>query len=113
MLRSNTLSGIQLWTTQDFIHLSDITICLEDVGCEYFMDLLWRSFFQDIRRNEYGDIESCKMHDLIYNLAQSVAGDECLISNPDAVKVVERTRHVAFDSLNSLRDIPAPLLEAD
>jgi Leucine-rich repeat (LRR) protein len=53
------------------------------------------------------------MHDLIYDLAQSVAGDECLISNPNAVKVVERTHHVAFDSLNSLRDIPAPLLEAD
>jgi hypothetical protein len=53
------------------------------------------------------------MHDLIYDLAQSVAGDECLISNPNAVKVVERTRHVAFDSLNSLRDILAPLLEAD
>jgi Leucine-rich repeat (LRR) protein len=104
---------IQLWIAQGFIHSPDRTICLEDVGHEYFMDLLWRSFFQDIERNEYGDIESCKMHDLIHDLAQSVAGDECLISNPDARKVVERTHHVAFDSLNSLLDIPAPLLEAD
>jgi Leucine-rich repeat (LRR) protein len=104
---------IQLWTAQGFIHSSDRIICLEDVGREYFMDLLWRSFFQDIQRNKYGDIESCKMHDLIHDLAQSIAGDECLISNPDAVKVVERTRHVAFDSLNSVRYIPAPLLEAD
>jgi Leucine-rich repeat (LRR) protein len=101
---------IQLWTAQGFIHSSD---SLEDVGREYFMDLLWRSFFQDIRRNKYGDIECCKMHDLIHDLAQSVAGVECLISNPDAVKVVERTRHVAFDSLNSLWDISAPLLEAN
>jgi Leucine-rich repeat (LRR) protein len=103
---------IQLWTAQGFIHSSDRTICLEDVGHEYFMDLLWRSFFQDIQRNEYGDVESCKMHDLIHDLAQSVAGDECLISNPDAVKVVERTRHVTLDSLNSLWDIPTHLLEA-
>ncbi|XP_062151827.1 putative disease resistance protein RGA3 [Alnus glutinosa] len=104
---------IQLWTAQGFIHSSDRTICLEDVGHEYFMDLLWRSFFQDIERNKYGDIRSCKMHDLIHDLAQSVAGDECLISNPDAIKVVERTHHVSFDSLNSLLDIPAPLLKAD
>jgi hypothetical protein len=103
---------IQLWIAQGFIHLSDRTRCLEDVGREYFMDLLWRSFFQDIQRDEYGDIETCKMHDLIHDLAQLVAGDECIISDPDAEKVVERTRHVAFDSLYSLPDIPAPLLKA-
>jgi hypothetical protein len=104
---------VKLWTAQGFIHSLDRTKRLEDVGREYFMDLLWRSFFQDIERNKDGDIERCKMHDLIHDLAQFVAGDECLISNPDAVKVVEKTRHVVFDSLNSLWDIPAPLLEAD
>ncbi|XP_062152261.1 putative disease resistance protein RGA1 isoform X2 [Alnus glutinosa] len=103
---------IQLWTAQGFIHWSDRTRCLEDVGREYFMDLLWRSFFQDIQRDEYGDIKRCKMHDLIHDLAQSVAGYECIISNPNAEKVVERNIHVAFDSLDSLRDIPPPLLKA-
>ncbi|KAB1200326.1 putative disease resistance protein RGA1 [Morella rubra] len=38
--------------------------------------------------------------------------DECTIANPDAENVVERTRHVAFDSLDSLWDIPTPLLKA-
>jgi len=104
---------IQLWIAQGFIHSSDRRICLEDVGYEYFKDLRWRSFFQDIKINNYGDIEYCKMHDLIHDLAQYVAGNECLISDPDARKVVERTYHVAFDSLNSLLDIPAPLLKAD
>jgi Leucine-rich repeat (LRR) protein len=103
---------IQLWTAHGFIHWSDKTKCLEDVGREYFMDLLWRSFFQDIQRDEYGDIERCKMHDLIHDLAQLVAGDECIISNPDAENIVERTRHVAFYSLNLLRDTPTPLLKA-
>ncbi|XP_062150942.1 putative disease resistance protein RGA3 [Alnus glutinosa] len=103
---------IQLWTAQSFIHWSDRTRCLEDIGREYFMDLLWRSFFQDIQRDEYGNIERCKMHDLIHDLAQSVAGDECIISNPSAEKVVERNIHVAFDSLYSLSDIPTPLLKA-
>jgi hypothetical protein len=103
---------IQLWIAHGFIHSSDANRCLEDVGREYFMNLLWRSFFQDINRNEYGDIEACKMHDLIHDLAESVAGDECIISIPNVEKVVERTRHVTCDSLDSLRDIPAPLLKA-
>jgi hypothetical protein len=104
---------IQLWTAQGLIHSSDRRICLEDVGHKYFMDLLWRSFFQDIKINNYGDIKCCKMHDLIHDLAQYVSGNECLISDLDARKVVERTHHVAFDSLNPLLDIPAPLLKAD
>jgi hypothetical protein len=104
---------IQLWIAQGFLHSSNGNRHLEDIGHEYFMDLLWRSFFQDIQRNVYGDIERCKMHDLIHDLAQSVSGDECIISNPNAEKVVERTFHVAFDSLNSLPDISAPLLKAD
>jgi Leucine-rich repeat (LRR) protein len=104
---------IQLWIAQGFIHSSDRARCLEDLGHEYFMDLLWRSFFQDVQRDEFGDIFQCKMHDLIHDLAQSVTGDECIILNPELEKVVERTRHVAFDSLYSLRDIPAPLLKAD
>ncbi|XP_059450834.1 putative disease resistance protein RGA3 [Corylus avellana] len=104
---------IQLWIAQGFIHLLDEKSRLEDVGLEYFKDLLWRSFFQDININAYGDIYQCKMHDLIHDLAQSVAGAKSIISTSNAKNVVEKTRHVAFDSLNSLRDIPAPLFKAD
>jgi len=73
---------IQLWIAQGFIHSSARSSRLEDVGREYFMDLLWRSFFQDVEGNEYGDIETCKMHDLIHDLAQSIAGNKCTISDP-------------------------------
>ncbi|XP_056690242.1 putative disease resistance protein RGA4 [Spinacia oleracea] len=44
----------------------------EDVGNGYFMDLLRRSFFQDVSRNEYGEIISCKMHDLMNDLAKKI-----------------------------------------
>ncbi|XP_059450843.1 putative disease resistance protein RGA3 [Corylus avellana] len=100
---------IQLWIAQGFLHSSYGNRHLEDIGREYFMDLLWRSFFQDVQRNIFGEIEKCKMHDLIHDLAQSVAGEECTILYPDREKVVERTRHVAFHSSNSLPDIPTLL----
>ncbi|XP_059450839.1 putative disease resistance protein RGA1 [Corylus avellana] len=105
---------IKLWIAQGFIHSSDRNRRLEDAGHEYFMDLLWRSFFQEPYTNAYGDIESCKMHDLIHDFAQSVvAGNECIIVNPNSEDIVERTRHVAFDPAYSFSDIPAPLLKAN
>ncbi|KAL5565858.1 hypothetical protein UlMin_029022 [Ulmus minor] len=66
---------IRLWIAQGFIKPSENRqLSLEDVGREYFVDLLWRSFFQEARRDEFGNITSCKMHDLIHDLAISVAG---------------------------------------
>ncbi|XP_059450865.1 putative disease resistance protein RGA1 [Corylus avellana] len=100
---------IQLWIAQGFLHSSYGNRHLEDIGREYFMDLLWRSFFQDVQRDIVGEIEKYKMHDLIHDLAQSVAGEECTILYPDREKVVGRTRHVAFHSSDSLLDIPALL----
>ncbi|XP_059450827.1 putative disease resistance protein RGA3 [Corylus avellana] len=100
---------IQLWVAQGFLHSSYGNRHLEDIGREYFMDLLWRSFFQDVQRDIAGELEKWKMHDLIHDLAQSVAGEECTILYPDREKVVGRTRHVAFHSSNSLPDIPALL----
>ncbi|XP_059450837.1 putative disease resistance protein RGA4 [Corylus avellana] len=104
---------IKLWISQGFVHSSDRNRCLEDVGHEYFMDLLWGSFFQEPHRNAYGDIKSCKMHDLIHDFAQSVAENECIILNPNAEEIVEKTRYVAFDRVYSFSDIQAPLLKAN
>ncbi|KAL5564293.1 hypothetical protein UlMin_027457 [Ulmus minor] len=66
---------IRLWIAQGFIKPSENRqLSLEDVGREYFVDLLWRSFFQEAIRDGLGNIRSCKMHDLIHDLAISVAG---------------------------------------
>ncbi|KAJ8646479.1 hypothetical protein MRB53_008227 [Persea americana] len=70
---------------------------MEDIGKEYFNDLLRRSFFQDARRDEYGNVTQCKMHDLMHDLALDVAGDECLIVKVDkALSIPKRSRHLSL-----------------
>jgi hypothetical protein len=56
--RKSTL--IQLWIAQGFVKSSDQNQCLEDVGNEYFMDLLWRSFFQEAKMDEFGNVIDAK-----------------------------------------------------
>ncbi|XP_057957439.1 putative disease resistance protein RGA3 [Malania oleifera] len=71
---------IKLWMAQGFLESSqECGLVMEDRGNEYFNVLLQNSLFQDVERDEYGDIETCKMHDLVHDLAQSVSKSEILV----------------------------------
>ncbi|XP_050284760.1 putative disease resistance protein RGA4 isoform X2 [Quercus robur] len=83
---------IQLWIAQGFVQSSIKNQQLEDVGNEYFKDLLWRSFFEEI--NVYGDLKY-KMHDLIHDLAEAIAGEECRLVSFDGRNINEKNRHVS------------------
>ncbi|KAL0006852.1 hypothetical protein SO802_008354 [Lithocarpus litseifolius] len=85
---------IQLWIAQGFIRPSDKNQELEDVADEYFKDFLWRSFFEEVT-NEEGELKY-KMHDLIHDLAQLVAGAECTIITLDQNNFDEKTHHVSL-----------------
>nr|XP_023906197.1 putative disease resistance protein RGA1 isoform X2 [Quercus suber] len=85
---------IQLWIVQGFIRPSNKNQELEDVADEYFKDLLWRSFFEEVT-NGRGELKY-KMHDLIHDLAQLVAGAECTIMTLDGNNFDEKTRHVSL-----------------
>ncbi|KAB1670636.1 hypothetical protein ES319_1Z150200v1, partial [Gossypium barbadense] len=61
-------------------------------------DLVERSFFQEVEEYGIGDMR-CKMHDLMHDLAESVAGMESSIidSNKIASDVGEKCRHISIN----------------
>ncbi|KAK1369122.1 putative disease resistance protein RGA3 [Heracleum sosnowskyi] len=61
---------IQIWMALGFLLPPwGSNALMEDIGSEYFNILLWHSLLQDVTRDEFGNIESCKMHDLVHDLA--------------------------------------------
>ncbi|XP_022770119.1 putative disease resistance RPP13-like protein 1 isoform X2 [Durio zibethinus] len=88
---------VQLWIAEGFIHQPKGLKQVEDLGSEYFHDLLSRSFFQQSSVSK-----SCyMMHDLINDLAQYVAGEVCFkledrINGNGQCYVPKRARHSSF-----------------
>jgi adenylate kinase family enzyme len=102
---------INLWAAQGFIVLSNPKQRVEDVGERYFMELLWRLFFQDVENDGLGNIESCKMHYLMHDLATLVGGKESTMLNPSGKNIGEKVRHVSFYLVDSLSQFPIPMLK--
>ena len=98
---------IDLWTAQGFIKLSNPKQRIKDVGREYFRFLLWRSFFQDVEKDYWGDIW-CKMHD---DLATSVAGMKSTVLHSKGENIGENVRHVTFNLVDSTMQFPIHMLK--
>ena len=91
---------VQLWMAQGYIQPLD-----ENVGHQYFEELLSRSllekFERDIFNNYTWNTWSYKMHDLIHDLAQSVIGSEVLFLEDNVKEISKEVHHVSlFDSMN-------------
>ncbi|XP_038897429.1 putative disease resistance protein RGA4 isoform X2 [Benincasa hispida] len=86
---------VKQWMAQSFIQPHN-TKEIEDVGDDYFKELVGRSLFQDIRKNKWGDIKKCKMHDLLHDLACSIVENECVVVSDGVGSIDKRTRHVSF-----------------
>ncbi|KAL3749228.1 hypothetical protein ACJRO7_010341 [Eucalyptus globulus] len=100
---------VNLWMAKGFIKQSNGPHHLEDIACGYFKDLLWSNFFQDYQENE----ETCKMHDLMHDLACLVAGTECWVTWDHPKHKLERTRHISHDSTsNFMGKLPISRLKA-
>ncbi|CAN1180373.1 Putative disease resistance protein RGA3 [Linum perenne] len=87
---------INQWSALGFIKSSpeDSQQSLVDLGRKCLMDLAWRSFFQEIKRNGDDTVHSCKMHDLIHDLAVSVAGYGYKHITSPTDRISEKTHHI-------------------
>ncbi|XP_030942309.1 putative disease resistance protein RGA4 [Quercus lobata] len=86
---------IQLWLANGFIPSKGL-LNLHDVGRDIFNELVWRSFFQDVKEDVLGNI-TCKMHDLMHDLAQFIMMLECsTVESGKEMKVSKRIRHLSF-----------------
>ncbi|GLT60212.1 hypothetical protein SLA2020_329880 [Shorea laevis] len=71
---------IDLWMAEGFIQLPEgSSKSMDDIGNEYFNDLLSYSLFQDLKSDFLLEDLTCKMHDLIHDLAHSVSKHEIVI----------------------------------
>lgn len=88
---------ILLWMAEGLIYQAERDKPMEDLGGEYFRDLLSRSFFQQ----SSSDKSRFVMHDLISDLAQWVAGIsyfrlETKLEGNERSKVSSKARHLSY-----------------
>ncbi|XP_057498838.1 putative disease resistance RPP13-like protein 1 [Actinidia eriantha] len=84
---------VLLWMAQNFVKQPNSSKTLEEVGDEYFHELLSRSFFQQASGSKFFFV----MHDLVHDLAQVVSGQ--FIVRLDQEKqhdVSTKVRHVSY-----------------
>ncbi|CAN1750916.1 Putative disease resistance protein RGA1 [Linum perenne] len=84
---------VHFWVAQGYIESED-----EGVGC--FKMLWWRSFFHEVKMDDFGNILTCRVHDLMQDFADSIAGGSILkISRLTDVKnIASNTRHLALSN---------------
>ncbi|XP_074318208.1 putative disease resistance protein RGA1 [Silene latifolia] len=83
----NKQEMISLWMAQGYIGDSE----------DYFLILLKRCFFQDVKRDDLGGTISFKMHDLMHDLAQEVAADGIIVANSQSSNLSKKIRHLFLD----------------
>ena len=124
----NNVRLIQFWLAHGILQSpKDKNVELEDVGDLYIKELLSRSFFQDFSQEEFVPIYTFKMHDLVHDLALSIAKGECSVVTKKSTLAAE-VCHLSFlengqevttqlEKLNKVQTIifqtkqPASLLE--
>ncbi|CBI28600.3 unnamed protein product, partial [Vitis vinifera] len=103
---------VQLWMAEGFLPSSGRK-APEEVGNEYFNELLWRSFFENVTKDSDGNIVKCGMHHLFHDLARSVSGSDCsAVEVGRQVSIPAATRHISMVCKEREFVIPKSLLNA-
>ncbi|EMS52261.1 Disease resistance protein RPM1 [Triticum urartu] len=68
---------VRKWIAAGFIRIKEENRPLEEVAEGYLAELVNRSLLQVVKRNHFGRLKHCRMHDVIRLLALNKAKDEC------------------------------------
>ena len=84
---------VLLWMAEDLLQQYEGNGMMEEIGEQYFDDLVSRSFFQRSRSNQ-----SCfVMHDLVNDLAIFISGEFCFkLGNNESCVITRKTRHLSY-----------------
>ncbi|CAL1409176.1 unnamed protein product [Linum trigynum] len=80
---------VRFWVAQGYIES-------EDKGYDCFKTLWWRSFFQEVEMDDLGNLSSCKMHGLMHDLVDSIAGENIKRSSSVLKHVPPKVRHLCI-----------------
>ncbi|KAK9923427.1 hypothetical protein M0R45_031846 [Rubus argutus] len=100
---------IQLWMSQNYLNSKK-----NKEGQEYFDDLVMRSFFQDFQMDDYENLKSCKMHDIVHDFVQFLTRNECFIieandGNQETILPSDIVHHLTLMlAAESPLSLPAP-----
>uniref|UniRef100_A0A7N2MTP7 Uncharacterized protein n=2 Tax=Quercus lobata TaxID=97700 RepID=A0A7N2MTP7_QUELO len=72
-------------------------VVMEDIGNMYFDILLANSLFQAEKKDDFDNIISCKMHDLVHDLALSISKSETLFLNKDLEGDISHIRYLFIE----------------
>uniref|UniRef100_A0A6N2L5Z4 Rx N-terminal domain-containing protein n=1 Tax=Salix viminalis TaxID=40686 RepID=A0A6N2L5Z4_SALVM len=97
---------VQFWMAHGLIKSSNPNENLEDVGLRYVHELILKCFFQDYVGLTFS--ASFKMHDLMHDLASSLARNECSIISSQNHQISKTSRHLSVLDSNSLFDQTLP-----
>lgn len=92
----SNLELIQMWMAQGLIPSSQQNQEVEDIGNRYINELLLRCFFEDVVEEIQRVWYYFKMHDLVHDLALSVAQPECTMLNFYTQNVSKKVQHVSI-----------------
>ena len=103
---------VLLWMAEGLVQETERNKPMEDIGSEYFQDLLMRSFFQQ----SYSDESLFVMHDLINDIAQWAAGGLCYrledtLCGNNQSDTFTKVRHFSYvqsmyDGIKKFEDFP-------
>ncbi|GMN27078.1 hypothetical protein TIFTF001_001522 [Ficus carica] len=92
----DTQTLVNLWISQGFLRTSSDSN-LEDVGYGYLEELVRRSFFKEIKRDELGRITKCKVQDFICELTRLKASNAYATLHINGEMNGKTPRHVSYE----------------